>query len=336
MNGCANNVGDCRGRLDVQTTKSLCSLPDLRQESGSIFLQFSCSAELQLQVIFELMEEYDWTSFSVVSTRHHGYQDFLAIIEGITDGSFIGWERRSVVMLNLTDDPGGARARRQLKENEAQVRLLYCSQEEAELVFKAAWAAGQAGPSHMWFTVGPALAGLGLEGLPKAILTVRPQGWRDEPRRRIAKGVSVLAHGAVALRKDYGSLESGFTDDVLRCCAALLALFACLRYFSNITLGGRDYSFNSDGYLANPYMDVISHSPGKGWEEILQLHSSIGKVESVKMAITAEGALLSAQPLLDEALHILLEIVLALSPTALQAVPSPVVPVSIGNPAGNP
>lgn len=86
-----------------------------------------------------------------------------------------------------------------------QVRLLYCSQEEAELVFRAAWAAGQAGASHMWFAVGPALSGLGMEGLPRALFAVRPQGWRDEPRRRIARGVSVLTHGAVATRKDYGT-----------------------------------------------------------------------------------------------------------------------------------
>lgn len=35
----------------------------------------------------------------------------------------------------------------------------------------------------MWFAVGPALSGLGLEGLPKALFAIRPQGWRDEPRR---------------------------------------------------------------------------------------------------------------------------------------------------------
>lgn len=69
-----------------------------------------------------MLEEYDWTSFSVVSTRHHGYQEFLSVVEGLTDGSFIGWEKRSVVILNVTDDPGGARTRRLLKENEAQVR----------------------------------------------------------------------------------------------------------------------------------------------------------------------------------------------------------------------
>lgn len=102
------------------------------QETGSIFLQFSSSTTLHLEVIFEVLEEYDWTAFSVVSTRHHGYQDFLSVVEGLTDGSFIGWEKKSVVMLNLTDDPGGARTRRLLKENEAQV--LYEREREREKV----------------------------------------------------------------------------------------------------------------------------------------------------------------------------------------------------------
>ncbi|XP_029694911.1 glutamate receptor ionotropic, NMDA 2D isoform X3 [Takifugu rubripes] len=239
------------------------------QESGSIFLQFSSSTALQLEVIFEVLEEYDWTSFSVVSTRHHGYQDFLSVVEGLTDGSFIGWEKRSVVILNVTDDPGGARTRRLLKENEAQVRLLYCSQEEAELVFKAAWSAGQAGASHMWFAVGPALSGLGMENLPQALFAVRPQGWRDEPRRRIARGVSVLTHGAVAMRKDYGTTGGpNFVTNCMTDANQTQRLRGRMRYFSNITLGGRDYSFNNDGYLANPFLDVISWTPGRGWEDV--------------------------------------------------------------------
>uniref|UniRef100_H3DLG1 Glutamate receptor n=1 Tax=Tetraodon nigroviridis TaxID=99883 RepID=H3DLG1_TETNG len=244
------------------------------QESGSIYLQFTCSTALQLEVIFEVLEEYDWTAFSVVTTRHHGYEDFLAMVEGTTDGSFIGWEIKSIVILNVTDDPGGARTKRLLKDNEAQVRLLYCSLEEAELVFRAAWAAGQAGPSHMWFAVGPALSGLGLEGLPKALFAIRPQGWRDEPRRRIAKGVSVLAHGAMALRRDQGAssrsqyagncqTDSNQTHRVPDRLSESLH-----RYFTNISIGGRDYSFNSDGYLSNPLLDVISYINGRGWEEV--------------------------------------------------------------------
>jgi hypothetical protein len=82
-------------------------------------------------------------------------------------------------------------------------------------VFKAAWAAGQAGPSHMWFAVGPALSGLGMEGLPRALFAVRPQGWKDKPRMRIARGVSILTHGAVALRRDYGA--SGGPNFVTNC-----------------------------------------------------------------------------------------------------------------------
>lgn len=72
-------------------------------------------------------------------------------------------------------------------------------------MFQAAWAAGQAGASHMWFAVGPALSELGVNGLPSRLFAVRPQGWRDEARKRIARGVSVLIHGAMALRQDYGA-----------------------------------------------------------------------------------------------------------------------------------
>uniref|UniRef100_A0A4W4FNN5 Glutamate receptor n=1 Tax=Electrophorus electricus TaxID=8005 RepID=A0A4W4FNN5_ELEEL len=237
------------------------------QESGSIFLQFSSSTALQLEVIFEVLEEYDWTAFSVVSTRHHGYQDFLSMVEGLTDGSFIGWEKKSVVMLNLTDDPGGV-LMRSICKCPQPVRLLYCSQEEAEQVFHAAWAAGQAGASHMWFAVGPALSELGLNGLPSRLFAVRPQGWRDEARRRIARGVSVLTHGAVALRKDYGA--TGGPHFVTNCQmdGNRTGMHRPAPYFSNITLGGRDYSFNNEGYLANPFLDVISYTPGNGWEDV--------------------------------------------------------------------
>lgn len=49
------------------------------------------------------------------------------MVEGMTDGSFIGWEKKSVVILNVTDDPGGARTKRLLKDNEAQVRNIALS-----------------------------------------------------------------------------------------------------------------------------------------------------------------------------------------------------------------
>ncbi len=62
------------------------------------------------------------------------------------------------------------------------------------------------------------------------------------------------------------------------------ALFSPLcRYFSNITLGGRDYSFSNEGYLANPFLDVISYMPGSGWEDVSTNQNSI----SVRSCVTA-------------------------------------------------
>uniref|UniRef100_A0A3P8SK04 Glutamate receptor n=1 Tax=Amphiprion percula TaxID=161767 RepID=A0A3P8SK04_AMPPE len=52
---------------------------------------------------------------------------------------------------------------------------------------------------------GPGAVGSGHGEPARALFAVRPQGWRDEPRRRIARGVSVLTHGAVAMRKEYGT-----------------------------------------------------------------------------------------------------------------------------------
>ncbi|NWZ30259.1 NMDE4 protein, partial [Asarcornis scutulata] len=129
------------------------------KEKGSTFLQLGSSTEQQLQVIFEVLEEYDWTSFAVVTTLFPGHEDFVDYVEVLTDSSFIGWEHRGVLTLNLTDDPEGTRLRRQLRELSAQIRLLYCSREEAEAVFRAAREAGLAGPGYVWFVVGSNLGG---------------------------------------------------------------------------------------------------------------------------------------------------------------------------------
>lgn len=81
----------------------VCSLSSLfPQEKGSTFLQLGSSTEQQLQVIFEVLEEYDWTSFVAVTTRAPGHRAFLSYIEVLTDGSLVGWEHRGA----LTLDPG--------------------------------------------------------------------------------------------------------------------------------------------------------------------------------------------------------------------------------------
>ncbi|XP_070292354.1 glutamate receptor ionotropic, NMDA 2D-like [Salvelinus sp. IW2-2015] len=121
----------------------------------------------------------------------------------------------------------------------------------------------------MWFAVGPALSGLGLEGSPRPCSQCGRRAGETSPAGG-SPGVSVLTHGAMALRKEYGWAEGHTT---LQATARQMATRrrGCqnrIRFFSNITLSGRDYSFNSDGYLSNPVLDVISYTEGKGWEEV--------------------------------------------------------------------
>ncbi|XP_035170136.1 glutamate receptor ionotropic, NMDA 2D-like [Oxyura jamaicensis] len=184
------------------------------KEKGSTFLQLGSSTEQQLQVIFEVLEEYDWTSFAVVTTLFPGYEDVVDYVEVLTDSSFIGWEHRGVLTLNLTDDPEGTRLRRQLREVSAQIRLLYCSREEAEAIFRAAREAGLAGPGYIWFVVGTNLGGSEElpEDLPAGLFAVLSSGWRDDLQHRVRNGVAIVAKGAEALLRDYGFIPE-FNND---------------------------------------------------------------------------------------------------------------------------
>lgn len=47
------------------------------QDDHSMFFQFGPSIEQQAQVMLNIMEEYDWYIFSIVTTYYPGYQDFV-------------------------------------------------------------------------------------------------------------------------------------------------------------------------------------------------------------------------------------------------------------------
>ena len=47
------------------------------QDDHSMFFQFGPSIQQQASVMLNIMEEYDWSIFSVVTTYYPGYQDFV-------------------------------------------------------------------------------------------------------------------------------------------------------------------------------------------------------------------------------------------------------------------
>ena len=61
-----------------------------------MFFQFGPSIEQQASVMLNIMEEYDWYIFSIVTTYFPGYQDFVNKIRSTIENSFVGWELEEV------------------------------------------------------------------------------------------------------------------------------------------------------------------------------------------------------------------------------------------------
>lgn len=145
--------------------------PPLTQEPGSAFLQLGVSLEQQLQVLFKVLEEYDWSAFAVITSLHPGHALFLEGVRAVADASYMDWRLLDVLTLEL--GPGGTRAHTQrlLRQVDAPVLVAYCSREEAEVLFEEAAQAGLVGPGHVWLV--PNLA-LGSTDEPPAVFPVGP------------------------------------------------------------------------------------------------------------------------------------------------------------------
>ncbi|GAA6068328.1 glutamate receptor ionotropic, NMDA 2B, partial [Tachysurus ichikawai] len=50
-------------------------------DDNSLFFQFGPSIEQQASVMLNIMEEYDWYIFSIVTTYYPGYQDFVTKVK---------------------------------------------------------------------------------------------------------------------------------------------------------------------------------------------------------------------------------------------------------------
>uniref|UniRef100_A0A8C1TQK1 Glutamate receptor n=1 Tax=Cyprinus carpio TaxID=7962 RepID=A0A8C1TQK1_CYPCA len=76
------------------------------KDDHSMFFQFGPSIEQQASVMLNIMEEYDWYIFSIVTTYYPGYQDFVNRIRSTVENSFVGWELEEVLLLDMSVDDG--------------------------------------------------------------------------------------------------------------------------------------------------------------------------------------------------------------------------------------
>ncbi|KAM9208187.1 glutamate receptor ionotropic, NMDA 2C [Dugong dugon] len=240
------------------------------KEPGSAFLQLGVSLEQQLQVLFKVLEEYDWSAFAVITSLHPGHAFFLESVRAVADASHLGWRLLDVLTLEL--GPGGPRARTQrlLRQLDAPVLVAYCSRDEAEVLFAEAARAGLVGPGHVWLVPNLALGSTDAPpaAFPVGLISVVTESWRLSLRQKVRDGVAILALGAHSYRRQHGALPAAAGDCRGHPGPISPEREAFYRHLLNVTWEGRDFSFSPGGYLVQPTMVVIALNRHRLWEMV--------------------------------------------------------------------
>ncbi|XP_062448092.1 LOW QUALITY PROTEIN: glutamate receptor ionotropic, NMDA 2C, partial [Rhea pennata] len=238
------------------------------KEPGSAFLQLGVSIEQQIQVIFKVLEEYDWGSFAVITSLYPGYNIFLDVIRSFTDASYFGWELQDVLTFEMSQEQSNSRTQRLLRQLDAQVLLVYCSRQEAEYLFEMAEQAGLVGPGYVWIV--PSLTVGNTERLPISfpvgLISVVTESWKLSLRQKVRDGVAIIAMGAASFFRAHGYLPDVGRD--CRAPASTTTNSSFYRHLLNVTWEHRDFSFNEGGYLVRPTMVVISLNQHRLWEMV--------------------------------------------------------------------
>ncbi|XP_076155215.1 glutamate receptor, ionotropic, N-methyl D-aspartate 2Ca [Alosa pseudoharengus] len=244
---------------------------------GSTFLQLGSSIEQQVNGMFKVMEEYNWDSFAVITSLYPGYDTFVDYIRSFTDTSYFLWELQDSLSFDMSaDGMNDLRARRLLQQVDAQVLLVYCSHEEAQYLFRVARQVGLIGPGYIWFLPSVAVGNPNVQpadSFPVGVISVISDRWKMSLRSRVRDGVAIVVKGVQSFRKQWGVVPEGHND----CYTPVRppANDTLFRHMLNVTWEYTDFSFNSDGYLVNPSMIVITLDRERQWDKVGRYESGI-------------------------------------------------------------
>ncbi|XP_045075803.1 glutamate receptor ionotropic, NMDA 2B-like, partial [Coregonus clupeaformis] len=177
------------------------------KDDNSMFFQFGPSIEQQASVMLNIMEEYDWYIFSIVTTYYPGYLDFVTKIRSTIENSFVGWELEEVLLLDMSVDDGDSKIQNQLKKLQSPVILLYCTKEEANTIFEVAHSVGITGYGYTWIV--PSLVAGDAEVIPAefptGLISVSYDEWDYGLEARVRDGVAVIAMATSTMMLDRGA-----------------------------------------------------------------------------------------------------------------------------------
>lgn len=148
--------------------------------------------------MLNIMEEYDWYIFSIVTTYFPGYQDFVNKIRSTIEHSFVGWELEEVLLLDMSLDDGDSKIQNQLKKLQSPVILLYCTKEEATYIFEVANSVGLTGYGYTWIV--PSLVAGDTDTVPSefptGLISVSYDEWDYGLPARVRDGIAIITTAA--------------------------------------------------------------------------------------------------------------------------------------------
>ncbi|KAL4624488.1 glutamate receptor ionotropic, NMDA 2A-like [Arapaima gigas] len=238
------------------------------KDGKSTFFQFGASIQQEALLMLNIMEEYDWHVFSIVTSKFPGYKDFISILKSTVENSFVGWELQSIVTLDAVD--GDLKSQVQLKRIQSPVILLYCSKDEAVYILEEARSLGLIGFGYIWIV--PSLTTgnpeLTPEQFPSGMISVSYDDWDYPLEMRVRDGLGIITTAAVSMLAEYGDIPEAKTSCYGQTEKTKLPPSALKKYMMNVTWNGRDLSFTEDGYQANPKLVVIVLNKEREWEKM--------------------------------------------------------------------
>uniref|UniRef100_A0A8K9URZ3 Glutamate receptor n=1 Tax=Oncorhynchus mykiss TaxID=8022 RepID=A0A8K9URZ3_ONCMY len=236
----------------------------------STFFQFGASLMQEALLMMNIMEEYDWHIFSIVTSKFPGYQEFINVLRVTVDHSFVRWDLQSVVTLDAVDGDANSKAHIQLKRIQSPVILLYCSKEEARYILEEARSLGLTGSGYIWIV--PSLT----TGNPDFTPDIYPLGMisvsyneMEYPlESRLRDGVGIIATAAVAMLREKGEVPEPQGNCYSQSEKGKTLPSALRGNMMHVTYEERDLSFTVDGYQANPKLSVIVLHPNRTWEKM--------------------------------------------------------------------
>uniref|UniRef100_A0A3Q3WF70 Glutamate receptor n=1 Tax=Mola mola TaxID=94237 RepID=A0A3Q3WF70_MOLML len=242
-------------------------------DDHSMFFQFGPSIEQQASVMLNIMEEYDWYIFSIVTTYYPGYQGFVNKIRSTIENSFVGWELEEVLLLDMSVDDGDSKIQNQLKKLQSPVILLYCTKEEAATIFEVAHSVGLTGYGFTWIV--PMLVIGDADNVPSVfptgLISVSYDEWDYNIEARVRDAVAIIATATSTMILDRGphTLQKSSclgTPDKKISSGAIYA--SNHLYLMNVTFEGRNLSFSEEGHQMFPKLVVILLDKDRQWDRV--------------------------------------------------------------------